>query len=460
MAVPPLWCRPPAAGTVTDLYEVAMALVYLRQGRTAPATFSLMVRNLPPDRGFLVATGLGDAIDFLEHFEIGAREVSAFATALRRPQEDLAPLRGLRFTGDVWAVPEGRVVLAGEPLLEVTAPLPQAQLVETFLLNQVVHQTALTSKAARCVLAAHGVPVVDFSLRRCHGVEAGMHAARAGAVVGFAGTSNVAAALRYGLTASGTMAHSFVEAFGDEATAFRAFAADAPDPVILLVDTYDPRQGVRVAAEVLRELPEHRIGGIRLDSGDLAELATQARQILDAAGLPGARIVVSGGLDEYAIEDLLTAGAPVDVFAVGSEVGTAADAPYLDAAYKLVEYDGRPVMKLSAGKVTQPGAKQVFRGPGCIDELALRGEPRPPDAEPLLEPVIRAGRRAQPQESSVAEVVLAARRFVGDLEQLPEPLRTIRYPGQLLPRRSGRLRSLSAEVRSGLQEHRTTAHAE
>jgi nicotinate phosphoribosyltransferase len=451
MSVPPVCIRPPAAELVIDLYEVSMALVYLRQGRTGQATFSLTVRDLPPDRGFVVAAGLADALDFLEHFEIGVPELSAFAAALGRMPTELAALRGLRFTGDVWAIPEGRVVLAGEPLLELTAPLPQAQLVETFLLNQVVHQTALTSKAARCVLAARGIPVVDFGLRRSQGVEAGMHAARAGAVVGFAGTSNVAAALRYGLTATGTMAHSFVEAFTDEAEAFRAFVRAAAGPVTLLVDTYDTERGVRIAAEVLQQLPDHRSGGIRLDSGDLAELAGYARRTLDAAGLPAARIVVSGGLDEYGIADLVAAGAPVDVFAVGTKVAASADAPYLDAAYKLVEYDGQPVMKLSTGKVTAPGAKQVFRGPGLTDELALRSEPPPPGVEPLLRPVMRAGSRLEPAASPVTDVVLAGRRFLGDLEQLPAALRTIRGPGHLLPRTSERLRSLSADLHRRLQ---------
>jgi nicotinate phosphoribosyltransferase len=451
VTVPSVWRRPPSPVLVTDLYEVSMALVYLREGRTGQATFSLTVRDLPPQRGFLIAAGLADALHFLEDFEIGAEELSAFADALRCPLEDLTALRGLRFTGDVWAVPEGRVVLAGEPLLEVTAALPQAQLVETFLLNQLVHQTVLTSKAARCVLAAGDTPVVDFSLRRAQGVEAGMHAARAGALVGFAGTSNVAASQRYGLAASGTMAHSFVEVFADEAEAFSTFAAQSTGAVTLLVDTYDTDQGVRIAAEVLRQLPGHRPGGVRLDSGDLAALAAQTRHTLDAAGLPGARIVVSGGLDEYGIEDLITAGAPVDVFAVGTKVGTSADAPYLDAAYKLVEYDGRPVMKLSTGKVTAPGAKQVFRGPGLTDELALRAEQRPGDVEPLLEPVMRAGRRLQPAQPPVDEVVLARRRFRSDLDQLPASVRTIRRPGRLLPRSSEQLLRLTGELRRTLQ---------
>ena len=231
-----------ADATVTDLYEVTMALAYLHEGRTAPATFSLFVRALPAERGFLVSAGLADVLDHLDGFAVDDDDLADFATALGRPLADLEPLRGLRFTGEVRAVPEGRVVLAGEPLLELTAPLPEAQLLETLVLNQITYQTTLASKAARCVLAADGRPVIDFSLRRTHGVEAGLRAARAAAIVGFAGTSNVAAAAAYGLPASGTMAHSFVQAFPDESAAFAAFARTALGPVTLLVDTYDTDQ--------------------------------------------------------------------------------------------------------------------------------------------------------------------------------------------------------------------------
>ncbi|MGH4007144.1 MAG: nicotinate phosphoribosyltransferase [Pseudonocardiaceae bacterium] len=436
--------------TVTDLYEVTMALAYVQEGLTAPATFSLFTRDLPAERGFLVAAGLADVIDFLESFAIDEEDLAQFAAALNRPVADLAPLRGLRFTGDLWAVPEGRVVHAGEPLLELTAPLHQAQLVETWVLNQISHQTTLASKAARCVLAARGRPVVDFSLRRTHGIEAGMHAARAGAITGFAGTSNVAAACTYGLKAIGTMAHSFVQSFPTEAAAFASFTRSTQGSVILLVDTYDTEQGVHRAADVLRTVPRDRDIGIRLDSGDLAELARRARRILDDAGLTRARIVASGGLDEYAIEELLAAGAPVDVLAVGTKVGTSADMPYLDAAYKLVDYAGKPVMKLSVGKATSPGAKQVFRGPGCTDMLALRDEEPPPDTAPLLELVMRAGQRCAPREPETTTVAMARRRFQADLAELPTGLWKIRDPGKLHPGITPRLRALSKQVRQQL----------
>ncbi|MFE1783927.1 nicotinate phosphoribosyltransferase, partial [Streptomyces sp. NPDC059506] len=293
--------------TTTDLYEVTMALSYLREGMRAPAVFSLFTRDLPPGRGFLVAAGLEPALDFLAGYRIGPEDVDDFAAALHRPRQDLEPLLGLEFEGEVRAVPEGRVVLPGEPLLEVTAPLPQAQLVETFLLNQVSHQTAVASKAARCVIAAAGRPVVDFSLRRTHGLQAGMQAARLGAMTGFAATSNVAAAAAYGITATGTMAHSYIEAFPGEEEAFRAFARAHPGPVTLLVDTYDTEAGTRTAARVLRELGLEQGCAVRLDSGDLADLAVRARRILDDAGLEQVRIVASGGLDEYGVDDLVRA---------------------------------------------------------------------------------------------------------------------------------------------------------
>lgn len=438
---------------VTDLYQVSMALVYLAEGMTRPATFSLFARDLPRDRGFLVSAGLESVLRYLEDFHVGDEDVAGLATATGRSVEDLAPLRGLRFTGDVWAVPEGRVVLAGEPLLEVTAPLPEAQLVETYVLNQVSHQTAVTSKAARCVIAAEGRPVIDFSLRRCHGIEAGMHAARAGGMVGFTATSNIAAALEYGLTATGTMAHSFIEAFDDEKHAFEVFARSAHGPVTLLVDTYDTPHGVALAAEVLSGLQDGRPVGVRLDSGNLAELAVQARRLLDDAGLSHAGVLVSGGLDELDIADLVAAGAPVDGFAVGTKVGTSADAPFLDTAYKLVAYDGRPVMKLSTGKVTSPGPKQVHRGEHLADVIGTRDEEPPPGTEPLLLPVMLQGRRCAPAPTPREAVAAARQRLATDLFALPAPARLVRGPKAPRPRRSPALAALTEQVSRQLRVH-------
>ncbi|MFR9796701.1 nicotinate phosphoribosyltransferase [Streptomyces sp. MS06] len=438
--------------TTTDLYEVTMAMSYLREGMTEPATFSLFVRDLPPERGFLVAAGAEAALDFLSGLHVTEEDVAAYAAALHRPERDLAPLLGLEFTGQVRAVPEGRIVLAGEPLLEVTAPLPEAQLVETYLLNQVNHRTVIASKAARCVLAAAGHPLVDFSLRRTHGPQAGFQAARLGALVGFAGTSNVEAATAEAIPAVGTMAHSYVEAFGSEEEAFRAFARAHPGPVTFLVDTYDTVAGARIAARVLRDLDGAARGtgsGVRLDSGDLGALAVRVRAVLDAAGLPEVGVIASGGLDEYSVDDLVRSGAPIDVYAVGTRVGVSADAPFLDSAYKMVEYAGRPVMKLSSAKVTAPGRKQVFRRPGCADVIGLAGEPPPDTAEPLLETVMRDGRRL----AAPAPLAVSRDRFEADLAELPPAARRIRAPAAPRPVDSQRLSALADRIRHRIETH-------
>lgn len=412
-----------AGGLLTDLYELNMAVSYLRRRMTGSATFSLFTRHLPADRGFLVAAGLEDCLAFLEAFSFTAADLAWLATAQGLATQDLAALERLRFTGEVWALPEGTVVFAGEPLLEVTAPVAEAQLVETVLLNQVTFQTSVATKAARCVLAAAGAQLVDFSFRRTQGLDAGLTAARASAIAGFAATSNTEAARRYGLTAAGTMAHSFIEAFGSEVQAFTAFAEDFPAKTVFLVDTYDTERGVQAAIEVARRLHLGHPAGIRLDSGDLAALAITARRQLDAAGLQDARIVASGGLDEYSIAALVEAGAPIDTFGVGTKMGTSADAPYLDTAYKLTEYDGRPVMKLSEGKATLPGPKQAYRG-AAGDVLALRAEPPPPGHRPLLVQVMRHGQRLGPAEPLEA----TRQRCATELAALPPTARKLRAP--------------------------------
>jgi nicotinate phosphoribosyltransferase len=329
----------------------------------------------------------------------------------------------LRFTGDVWAVPEGTAVFAGEPLVEVTAPIAEAQLAETVLLNHVTFQTSIATKAARCVLAAGGAQLVDLSFRRTQGIEAGLAVARASAIAGFTATSNTEAARRYGLTAAGTMAHSYVEAFGSEDRAFAAFAGDFPGQTTFLVDTYDTEQGVRAAIDVALRLRLPGPLGVRLDSGDLASLAFLARRLLDDAGLPEARIFASGGLDEHAIAALVASGAPIGAYGVGTKMGVSADAPYLDSAYKLVAYAGRSVMKLSRGKATWPGAKQVHRGPAG-DVLTLRDEPGLPGHRPLLTAVMRGGRRLGPPEP----LADAVQRCAASLAGLPPAAKTLRRP--------------------------------
>ncbi|MEV1328618.1 nicotinate phosphoribosyltransferase [Micromonospora costi] len=441
-------------GLRTDLYELRMAASYLRRGMTDRATFSLFARRLPPRRGFLVAAGLAEALTFLEEFAFDADDLAYLRDTVGFDRSALAALSALRFTGDVRAVPEGRVVFADEPLLEVTAPIAEAQLVETGVLNLITFHTTIASKAARCRLAAGGAQLIDFAYRRTHGIEAGAAVARASAIAGFAATSDVEAARRYGLTPSGTMAHSYVEAFPDERSAFRAFAADFPTNPIFLVDTYDTPAGVRAAVDVITELGLTGPLGVRLDSGDLAALARETRAILDGAGLTGAQIVASGSLDEDAIAALVAAGAPIDGYGVGTKMGVSYDAPSLDSAYKLVAVGDRPVLKLSPGKATLPGPKQVFRDPSGAsgDVVGLRDEPAPGGREPLLVPVMRDGRRLDPVDPAGA-VRAARNRFDADLSWLPGPARRLADPEPLAATVSPALTALhervAAEVRRG-----------
>jgi nicotinate phosphoribosyltransferase len=429
----------------TDLYELNMAASYLRRGMTDRATFSLFVRRLPPNRGFLVAAGLEPCLAFLQDFHFADDELTYVRDELGFSERDVEAFASLRFTGDVWAVPEGRVVYAGEPLLEITAPLPEGQVVETFLLNQITFHTMLASKAARCVIAADGRDVVDFAFRRTQGADAADAVARDSAIAGFAATSNVAAARRYGLRAAGTMAHSYVEAFPTEADAFRAFASDFPTRTTFLVDTYDTLQGVRTAIQVIGELGLRDALGIRLDSGDLAALSRQARELLDAAGLSAVRIFASGGLDEVDIDALVRQDAPIDAFGVGTRMGVSADAPFLDTAYKLAEVGGRPVLKLSPGKISVPGAKQVHRFDHG-DLVTVRDEAPPGEGEPLLEPVMVAGERTGPP-AAPAELVTAARaRFERDRTAVPAEAARILDPVPRVPATSERLEALTREA--------------
>jgi nicotinate phosphoribosyltransferase len=441
-------CADGPAGLFTDLYELRMAASYAGRGMEESATFSLFVRDLPPRRGFLVAGGLVDALAYLEAFAFDEAALAWLERAAGFSREARLVLGDLRFTGDVFAVPEGRVVLAEEPLLEVTAPLPQAQAVETGLLNALTYATAVASKAARCRLAADGAGLIDFAARRAPGREAARTVARVSALVGFAGTSDVEAARRFGLRAVGTMAHSYVEAFGSDRDAFRAFAADFPDAAVFLVDTYDNAEGVRAAVQVIAESGLEDRAGIRLDSGDMASLARDARRVLNEAGLPKAQIMASGGLDEDAIADLVERRAPIDSYAVGTRMAMSADAPSLDSAYKLVEYAGRAKMKLSSGKCTLPGAKQVFRdSAGCLrdDVLGLRDEPALAGDEPLLVPVMYGGRRTAEAEWAV-DPLAARERFAADLARLPGAARRLGAPEAPRPRHSPALKQLRTQT--------------
>jgi nicotinate phosphoribosyltransferase len=432
---------------LTDLYELNMVASYMRRGMTEPATFSLFVRRLPETRGFLVVAGVESCLDFLEGLRFEENDLHYLGDQLGFKAADLEAFRRWRFTGDVWAIPEGRIAFAGEPLVEVTAPLPEAQLIETYLLNQVTFETTIASKAARCVVAAAGRDLVDFSFRRTQGIEAGLEVARLSAMVGFGATSNVEAARRFGLVAAGTMAHSYVEAFSSQADAFRAFAQDFPGRATFLVDTYDTMAGVKDAIAVIKELGLAGGLGIRLDSGNLGDLARRGRRLLDRAGLSHVRILASGGLDELEIDHVVHAGAPIDAFGVGTKMGVSADYPYLDTAYKLVRYADRPVMKLSRGKVTAPGRKQVFRRRKPFgDMVGLFDEAAPSRHGTLLEPLMIGGRRSN-AHASLSE---SRRRFEEDLSALPAAARDLRSPQPPTVRFSAALRQLSAETQRGL----------
>jgi nicotinate phosphoribosyltransferase len=426
---------------LTDLYELNMAASYLRRGMSASATFSLYVRGLPPQRGFLVAAGLEACLSFLETVSFDKDDL-AYLSSIGFDERAIWAFRDLRFTGDVWAVPEGRIVYSEEPILEVTAPIAVAQLVETYLLNQVTLHTTLATKAARYVLAAQGRGLVDFAFRRAHGTEAAMAIARAGSMVGFVATSNVEAARRFALPVAGTMAHSFVQAFPSERDAFRAYAQDHPGRTTFLVDTYDTLGGVTNAIAIIKELALDGQVGIRLDSGDLDRLSRQARSMLDEAGLTRARILVSGGLDEHQVHALVDARAPVDAFGVGTQLGASADAPYVDSVYKLVEYDGRPVLKLSEGKATLPGRKQVWRTDDR-DLITLRDEEGPSGAARMLEPVMREGRRL----GTAPSLGEARTRFEADLERVPAETRRLMYPVPVAPAHSEALQALTETTR-------------
>ena len=431
-----------AGALLTDLYELNMAASYLRRGMDGLATFSLYVRGLPKQRGFLVAAGLEACLDFLETVSFDDDDL-AYLSTVRFGDRALEDFRGLRFDGEVWAVPEGRIVYSEEPILEVTAPVAVGQLVETYLLNQITLHTTLATKAARYVIAADGHDLVDFAFRRTHGTEAAMAVARSSALVGFTATSNVEAARRYALTLAGTMAHAFIEAFPSERDAFRAFAEDHPERTTFLVDTYDTLSGVRNAIETIRELDLADHLGVRLDSGDLDSLARRARELLDAAGLTDARIFASGGLDELEVAELVKARAPVDAFGIGTQMGVSADAPYVDSVYKLTEYDGEPKLKLSSDKATAPGRKQVWRS-GDGDLLTLREEPGPDGAEAMLAPVMRNGRRLVPSPP----LDQCRERFRADLAGVPTKARRLTHPEHVVVPHSAALRELTATTRA------------
>jgi len=415
----------PASPLLTDLYQLTMLQAYFDRGMHAPAVFEFFVRRLPPERNFMVAAGLAQLVEFLESLRFGEEDVAALERLGLFRSDFLDSLRTLRFTGDLDAMPEGRIFFSNEPIARIVAPLAEAQLVESRLINLLHFQTLIASKAARCVLAASGRPLFDFGMRRAHGSEAALLAARATYLAGFDGTATVLAGSEFDIPVVGTMAHSFVQAHDDEAEAFAHFCRSHSGPVVLLIDTYDTETGARRVVELARRLPPRTIHAVRLDSGDLDALARSVRRILDTGGCGDIEVFASGGLDELAVETLVTDGAPIDGFGIGTSLDVSADCPALDCVYKLQEYAGRARRKRSPGKATWPGRKQVYReydGEGRLSHDTLTLVDDTARGEALLEPVLRAGRRVAPAPSLTASRALAAR----ELERLPRPLCDLR----------------------------------
>ena len=385
----------------TDFYELTMCASYFDNNRFQPATFDLLVRRLPENRGYLLFAGLEQILQFLANVKFTEIHL-AYSKQQGFNSRFLEYLGSFKFTGDVWAMPEGTVAFPCEPVIRVTAPIIEAQLIETFLLNTINLQTMIATKASRVVHAAAGKSVVEFGLRRVHGIDAGMKVARCSYIAGCQGTSNVLAGLEYGIPVFGTMAHSFIMSFERELEAFRAFAKTFPNKSILLIDTYNDLAGAEKAAVIAKELEAKgcTLGGVRLDSGDIAETSKKVRALLDSKGLGYVKIFASGDLDEYRIAELIAKGARIDAFGVGTRMGTSADKPYIDVIYKLSETQNEkgdfvPIMKLSEGKNTLPGRKQVFRfkdkqGNFEKDQIALAKETI--DAEPLLLRVMAKGK--------------------------------------------------------------------
>ena len=422
---------------LTDLYQFTMLQAYHAEGMNEPAVFELFSRRLPPERGFLLAAGLEQALDFLENLRFTAAELDWLADCGRFTPEFVAALEDFHFTGTVDALPEGTAFFANEPVLRVIAPLPQAQLVESRLINLIHFQTLIAAKAARCVLAAPNTLLVDFGMRRAHGAEAALLAARANYLAGFAGSATVLAGMQFGIPLFGTMAHSLIQAHDREEEAFERFAAAQPGNVTLLIDTYDTEAAARKLVNLAPRLQQRGIviKGVRIDSGDLAEHARQVRRILDEGGLSDVTILGSGDLDEHRIAELLALGAPFNGFGIGTRLDASTDVPTLDMVYKLQEYAGRPRRKRSEGKATWPGRKQVYRriaedGTFISDCLGLADQPQP--GEPLLQPVMRDGKRLAPPES-LAEI---RARVQQQLAALPPALRanqTEPYPVEIAP---------------------------
>ncbi|EDP76033.1 nicotinate phosphoribosyltransferase [Hydrogenivirga sp. 128-5-R1-1] len=408
-------------GLCTDLYELTMAQSYLEHNKIGNAVFSLFVRKLPPQRNFLVACGLETLLELIEDFRFGDEELKYLKSLGRFSDSFLEYLSEYEFRGNLYAIPEGRVVFQNEPIVQVEGSLPEVQILETLVINAVHLQTVIASKAVRSFVVSRGRSLVDFGFRRAHGLEAGIYAARASYIAGFAGTSNLEAGRRFSIPVFGTVAHSYIMVFDKEEEAFKAFAESFPQNAVFLLDTYDTIDAARKTVELAKKgVP---VVGVRLDSGDIESLSREVRRILDKGGLKDVRIIVSGGVDEYRIEEWLSKGCPIDAFGVGTKFITSADAPYLDMAYKLVEYEGKPKVKTSPGKATFPFKRQVCRfyrdGVMEHDEVVVYGEES--EGERLVKKVLEGGRLVDklPSLEEVRETLLA------DLDRLPDRLKSL-----------------------------------
>jgi nicotinate phosphoribosyltransferase len=405
---------------LTDLYELTMAQSYLKHKKTGTAVFSLFSRSLPEERNFLVAGGLETLVRKLEQFRFSSDDIAYLDGLGMFTRDFLSWLEAFRFSGTLYAIPEGSVVFANEPLVQVEGSLPECQILETLALNCIHFETLAASKAARIISVARGRSVVDFGFRRSHATEAGILAARAAWIAGFDGTSNLEAGKQFGLPVVGTMAHSLVMLFATEEEAFRAYASTFPDRCLFLIDTYDTLACTDTVIRLAREgVP---VIGIRIDSGDIAGLVSAVREKFDRAGLPQIRIFVSSGVDEYAIDRWLAAGVPIDSFGVGTHFITSSDAPFLDMVYKLVEYEGEPKVKTSPGKTTFPYRRQVVRhyreGIMEYDDVIRVVSP---ETAGLAEPCLCNGRLIRPLPS-VAEI---RERCRCDLSALPDSLKLL-----------------------------------
>ncbi|SEN06724.1 nicotinate phosphoribosyltransferase [Nitrosomonas marina] len=431
---------------LTDLYQLTMLQSYIEHGMEDTAVFEMFVRKLPEGRNFLVVAGLEQVLDYLEYLRFSEDELTWLAS--RFPPHVIEYLKEFRFAGDVHALPEGTVFFPDEPIIRVTAPLPQAQLVESRIINLIHFETLIASKAARSVLVAPDKTLVDFGMRRAHGAEAGLLAARASYLAGFSGTATVLADAVYGVPLYGTMAHSYIQAHDDELEAFKHFVQSHPDNTVLLIDTYDTEKAAAKLTGLADKLARKRIqiNGVRLDSGDLAEHARNVRRILDQGGLHETTIFASGNIDEYRLHALIQSGAPIDGFGIGTALDISSDAPALDCAYKLQEYADKPRRKHSEGKATWPGRKQVFRCYNdsiCFagDVVALEDE-QPHTGEPLLKQYMQSGERIQ-NNLPLNEI---RRKTVSNYSQLPHAMKLLDTAPAYPVRISGKIKQLAEQL--------------